>query len=162
MRKGMKVWWIDPSELHGEEHSSGEYTIVGLQNEEIDEDTIIYLTNEAGSEAEVLPHEIQPLFSKGDKVWVKGDFSWNSGQGIIKSLDSTEDGLLLYTVEIKGRNTSISGTEMEDYSTYYTRTKLGECSITKIYNTFQAYFNEVEEQSVDDFMDWFEGTHIED
>lgn len=162
MRKGMKVWWADPSELHGEEHSSGEYTIVGLQNEEIDDDTIIYLTNEAGSEAEVLPHEIKPLFSKGDKVWVENDFSWGKGQGVVKSLDSTEDGALYYTVELRGRDISITATELEDYSTYYTRTKLKECSITKMYNTFQAYFNEVATQSVDDFIDWFEGTNIED
>lgn len=53
---GDKVYWNDP----GEGASSGLYTIAKIHNDDepIEDDTIILITNAAGGEAEVMPTEI--------------------------------------------------------------------------------------------------------
>lgn len=56
---GMTVWWNDPDG----DISSGEYVIHRVESEsgKVDHlDTILLIKNEAGSQAEVLPHELTP------------------------------------------------------------------------------------------------------
>jgi hypothetical protein len=65
---GAEVYWTDPCEENGDEHTSGYYTIVDINAKPEDfhtgedpdqfDDIVVYLKNEAGSELEAYNSEL--------------------------------------------------------------------------------------------------------